>query len=74
MVRALDERDAYIAANIGHAVNQGELLGTTDSRQLLFELAALIEAPNSYSLLRRSAGTIRIRSPRRRIPTPGDRS
>lgn len=55
IVRAVDERDAYIAANIGHAVDQGELLDTTVSRQLVFELTALIEASNSYSLLRMSA-------------------
>ncbi|MBC7763035.1 MAG: TetR/AcrR family transcriptional regulator [Candidatus Saccharibacteria bacterium] len=55
IVRAVDERDEYMVANIGHAVNQGELLGTTESRQLVFELTALIEASNSYSLLRTSA-------------------
>ncbi len=55
IARAVGDRDAYILTNIGHAADQGELHSSTDSRQLLFELTALVEAANSYSLLRRSA-------------------
>jgi AcrR family transcriptional regulator len=55
IVRAVDERDAYIVSIIGHAVDQGELLEVTDTHQLVFELTALVEASNTYSLLRGSA-------------------
>ncbi|MGO4104690.1 TetR/AcrR family transcriptional regulator [Leifsonia sp. YAF41] len=55
ILRAVDERDAFLVSSIGHAVDQGELVGITDTPQLAFELTALIEASNSYSLLRRSA-------------------
>lgn len=55
LIRALDDWDGYLAAAIGHAMEQGELPGLTDAAQLAFEIKAFFDEANTRSLLQDSS-------------------